>query len=225
MPKSSFEALNHAAEANGKAPFANPRNAAAGSLRQKDPHITAGRDLSTFIYAVANTASLEVSGQWGLLQWLKSAGFHVNPDVAKCKNREEVKDFCKASLEKRDSLAYEIDGVVVKVNSFAEQAKSGFTSRAPRWAIAYKFPPEEKTTVLTDITVQVGRTGVLTPVAELSPVVVAGSTVSRATLHNEDEVHRKDVRIGDTVIVRKAGDVIPEVLGPVLALRPDDALV
>ncbi len=225
MPKSSFEALNHAAEANGKAPFANPRNAAAGSLRQKDPHITAGRDLSTFIYAVANTASLEVSGQWELLQWLKSAGFHVNPDVAKCKNREEVKDFCKASLEKRDSLAYEIDGVVVKVNSFAEQAASGFTSRAPRWAIAYKFPPEEKTTVLTDITVQVGRTGVLTPVAELSPVVVAGSTVSRATLHNEDEVHRKDVRIGDTVIVRKAGDVIPEVLGPVLALRPDDALV
>ncbi len=225
MPKSSFESLNLAAEANGKTPFANPRNAAAGSLRQKDPHITAGRDLSTFIYAVANTASLDVAGQWELLQWLKAAGFHVNPDVEKCSTREDVHRFCRESLEKRESLPYEIDGVVVKVNSFAEQARAGFTSRAPRWAIAYKFPPEEKTTILRDITVQVGRTGVLTPVAELDPVVVAGSTVSRATLHNEDEVHRKDVRIGDTVIVRKAGDVIPEVLKPVLSLRPDDALV
>lgn len=225
MPKDSFESLNRAAEANGKTPFANPRNAAAGSLRQKDPHITAGRDLSTFIYAIANTASLNLAGQWELLQWLKSAGFHVNPDVVLCHSRSEVKEFCKQSLEMRDSLPYEIDGVVVKVNSFAKQAQTGFTSRAPRWAIAYKFPPEEKTTILRDITVQVGRTGVLTPVAELDPVVVAGSTVSRATLHNEDEIHRKDVRIGDTVIVRKAGDVIPEVLGPVLSLRPEDACV
>lgn len=225
MPKSSFESLNLAAEANGKTPFANPRNAAAGSLRQKDPQITAGRDLSTFIYSIAEVSGLDVAGQWGLLQWLKLAGFHVNPDVGLCKTREQVKDFCRKSLEMRDSLAYEIDGVVVKVNSFAKQAAFGFTSRAPRWAIAYKFPPEEKTTLLRDITVQVGRTGVLTPVAELDPVVVAGSTVARATLHNEDEVHRKDVRIGDTVIVRKAGDVIPEVLGPVLSLRPEDALV
>lgn len=225
MPKSSFESLNLAAEAQGKAQFANPRNAAAGSLRQKDPSITAGRNLSTFMYALADNASLEVTGQWQLLEWLKSAGFHVNPDVQLCRTAEEVRAFCKRSLEAREDLPYEIDGVVVKVNAFAQQNLMGFTSRAPRWAIAYKFPPEEKTTLLRDITVQVGRTGVLTPVAELDPVSVAGSTVARATLHNEDEVHRKDVRIGDTVIVRKAGDVIPEVLGPVLSLRPEGALV
>lgn len=225
MPKASFEALNASAERNGKAPFANPRNAAAGSLRQKDPRITEGRDLSTFIYAIANSSSLRLDSQWELLGWLKLAGFHVNPDVALCSTKEEVKEFCRASLEKRNSLAYEIDGVVAKVDSFELQERMGFTSRAPRWAIAYKFPPEEKTTLLKDITVQVGRMGTLTPVAELEPVVVAGSTVSRATLHNEDEIHRKDVRVGDTVIVRKAGDVIPEVLGPVLSLRPENALV
>lgn len=223
MPKSSFEMLNAAAEMEGKAPFANPRNAAAGSLRQKDPHVTAQRDLSTFLYAVANDAALEVEGQWELLQWLREAGFHVNPDVELCATKAQVRAFCERALERREALAYEIDGVVVKVNSFALQRQMGFTARAPRWAIAYKFPPEEKTTLLRDITVQVGRTGKLTPVAELDPVVVAGSTVSRATLHNEDEVARKDVRVGDTVIVRKAGDVIPEVLGPVLSLRPADA--
>ena len=155
---------------------------------------------------------------------MKEAGFHVNPDVQLCRTREEVLAFCAASLEKRGSLPYEIDGVVVKVNDFALQDAAGFTSRAPKWAIAFKFPPEEKTTLLRDITVQVGRTGVLTPVAELEPVAVAGSVVARATLHNEDEVHRKDVRVGDTVIVRKAGDVIPEVLGPVITLRPEGAL-
>ena len=223
MPKSSFEMLNAAAEMEGKAPFANPRNAAAGSLRQKDPHVTAERDLSTFLYAVADDGELEVEGQWELLQWLREAGFHVNPDVELCTTKEQVRAFCERALERRGALAYEIDGVVVKVNSFARQRQMGFTARAPRWAIAYKFPPEEKTTLLRDITVQVGRTGKLTPVAELDPVVVAGSTVARATLHNEDEVERKDVRVGDTVIVRKAGDVIPEVLGPVLSLRPADA--
>lgn len=225
MPKKSFDALNLAAEAEGKAPFANPRNAAAGSIRQKDPSVTAMRDLSTFIYAVADSAALRIDSQWGLLEWLRTAGFHVNPDVALCTTKQEVFDFCAESLERRGDLPYEIDGVVVKVDSFDAQQRMGFTSRAPRWAIAYKFPPEEKTTVMHDITVQVGRTGVLTPVAELDPVYVAGSTVSRATLHNSDEVHRKDVRIGDTVIVRKAGDVIPEVVGPILALRPDDAMV
>lgn len=225
MPKKSFDALNLAAEAEGKAPFANPRNAAAGSIRQKDPVVTSMRDLSTFIYAVADAESLRVDSQWGLLEWLRTAGFHVNPDVALCTTKQEVFDFCARSLERRGDLPYEIDGVVVKVDSFAMQQQMGFTSRAPRWAIAYKFPPEEKTTVMHGITVQVGRTGVLTPVAELDPVYVAGSTVARATLHNTDEVHRKDVRIGDTVIVRKAGDVIPEVVGPILALRPDDALV
>ena len=225
MPKSSFESLNVAAEANGRAAFANPRNAAAGSLRQKDPSVTAGRDLSTFLYAVADERALRVDGQWELLQWLREAGFHVNPDVELCETREAVHAFCERAIERRDSLPYEIDGVVVKVNSFSQQESMGYTARAPRWAIAFKFPPEEKTTLMRDITVQVGRTGKLTPVAEMDPVVVAGSTVARATLHNEDEVQRKDVRVGDTVIVRKAGDVIPEVLGPVLALRPVDAQV
>ncbi len=225
MPKKSFELLNAAAVSEGRQPFANPRNAAAGSLRQKDPAITQMRDLSTFMYAIADDRSLEVTGQWELLQWLREAGFHVNPDVKLCESAAEVRAFCEACLERRESLPYEIDGVVVKVNEFARQRAMGFTSRAPRWAIAFKFPPEEKTTLLRDITVQVGRTGALTPVAELEPVVVAGSTVARATLHNLDEVHRKDVRIGDTVIVRKAGDVIPEVLGPVLSLRSPEARV
>ena len=225
MPKKSFEALNAAAEEEGRAPFANPRNAAAGSLRQKDPAVTKMRDLSTFMYAIADDAALEVEGQWELLQWLRKAGFHVNPDVRLCTTAEEVRGFCHECLDRRESLPYEIDGVVVKVNDFARQRAMGFTARAPRWAIAVKFPPEEKTTLLRDITVQVGRTGALTPVAELMPVVVAGSTVARATLHNLDEVHRKDVRVGDTVIVRKAGDVIPEVLGPVLSLRSPEARI
>ena len=223
MPKSSFESLNAAAEANGKSGFANPRNAAAGSLRQKDPQVTAHRDLSTFVYAVGDERKLALDTQWDLLQWLKRAGFHVNPDIELVHSAEEVHAFCERSLERRNALPYEIDGVVVKVNSFAQQEAMGYTARAPRWAIAFKFPPEEKTTLLRDITVQVGRTGKLTPVAELDPVRVAGSTVARATLHNEDEVRRKDVRVGDTVIVRKAGDVIPEILGPVLSLRPADA--
>ncbi len=226
MPKASFDALNAAAQNNGRAVFANPRNAAAGSLRQKDPTVTSSRDLSTFMYAVADQSAFrpdDVAGQWELLQWLRKAGFHVNPDVALCETAADVHSFCENALKLRQELPYEIDGVVVKVNLFAQQDALGFTARAPRWAIAFKFPPEEKTTLLRDITVQVGRTGVLTPVAELDPVVVAGSTVSRATLHNLDEVHRKDVRVGDTVIVRKAGDVIPEVLGPVLSLRSADA--
>lgn len=224
MPKASFDSLNAAAVANGKVPFANPRNAAAGSLRQKDPTITQGRDLSTFIYAIADTQSIKADTQWELLQWLRDCGFHVNPDVKLCATPAEVHAFCEDVAEKRSVLPYEIDGVVVKVNSFAVQRELGFTAKAPRWAIAYKFPPEEKTTLLRDITVQVGRTGAITPVAELDPVRVAGSTVARATLHNLDEVHRKDVRVGDTVIVRKAGDVIPEVLGPVLSLRPEGAM-
>jgi DNA ligase (NAD+) len=224
MPKVSFEALNEAAEQEGRQAFANPRNAAAGSLRQKDPTITEHRDLSTFIYATASNGAFSLAGQFELLEWLRKAGFHVNPDVALCSDRAAVRVFCGNALRKRGDLPYEIDGVVVKVNDFALQDSMGFTARAPRWAIAFKFPPEEKTTLLRDITVQVGRTGALTPVAELEPVLVAGSTVARATLHNEDEVHRKDVRVGDTVIVRKAGDVIPEVLGAVASLRPADAV-
>lgn len=224
MPKGSFARLNAEADAEGKAPFANPRNAAAGSLRQKDPKVTARRDLATFIYAIADTAPLHVHSQREFLDWLRSAGFSVNPNVSTCSTPAEVHAFCADALAHRGDLDYDIDGVVVKVDSFAQQAELGFTARAPRWAIAFKFPPEEKQTVLREIRIQVGRTGVLTPVAEFDPVLVAGSTIARATLHNEDEVHRKDVREGDTIIVHKAGDVIPEVVGPVLAKRPEGAL-
>lgn len=238
MPRNSFQTLNDEAENNNyeadRCPdkhikkmkvFANPRNAAAGSLRQKDPNITRERNLATFMYSIANQDSVNVSSQYELLTWLKLAGFSVNPDVTLASSIEDVHAFCEACTSKRDSLAYDIDGVVVKVNRFDLQADLGFTSRAPKWAIAYKFPPVEKTTLLKDITVQVGRTGVLTPVAELKPVEIDGSVVSRATLHNEDEVHRKDVRVGDTVIVHKAGDVIPEVRGAIKELRPEGAEV
>lgn len=215
MPKGSFVRLNEDADAAGREPFANPRNAAAGSLRQKDPKVTAHRDLGTFIYAIADVSPVMVSSQGQFLTWLHDCGFHVNDHAQICHSAEEVHEFCEQALAHRDELDYDIDGVVVKVDSFASQAALGFTARAPRWAIAYKFPPEEKRTVLRDIRIQVGRTGVLTPVAEFDPVVVAGSTIARATLHNIDEVHRKDVRVGDTIVVHKAGDVIPEVVCPV----------
>ncbi len=224
MPKGSFMRLNEEADAEGRAPFANPRNAAAGSLRQKDPKVTARRDLATFLYAVADTAPLHVDSQHEFLAWLRDAGFSVNPNVARCASPAEVHAFCADALAHRGDLDYDIDGVVVKVDSFSQQDELGFTARAPRWAIAFKFPPEEKTTVLREIRIQVGRTGVLTPVAEFDPVTVAGSTIARATLHNEDEVHRKDVREGDTIVVHKAGDVIPEVVGPVLDRRPEGAV-
>lgn len=224
MPKHSFIRLNEDADAAGRQPFANPRNAAAGSLRQKDPKITAHRDLETFIYAVADEGPLDVHSQWEFLNWLRSCGFNVNPHARRCLSAQEVHDFCAQALEQRGDLNYDIDGVVVKVDSFASQEALGFTSRAPRWAIAFKFPPEEKQTVLREIRIQVGRTGVLTPVAEFDPVTVAGSTIARATLHNLDEIRRKNVREGDTIIVHKAGDVIPEVVGPVLSLRPADAV-
>lgn len=224
MPKHSFIRLNEDADAAGKQPFANPRNAAAGSLRQKDPKITAHRDLETFIYAVADEGPLDVHSQWEFLNWLRSCGFNVNPHARRCLSAQEVHDFCAQALEQRGDLNYDIDGVVVKVDSFVSQEALGFTSRAPRWAIAFKFPPEEKQTVLREIRIQVGRTGVLTPVAEFDPVTVAGSTIARATLHNLDEIRRKNVRAGDTIIVHKAGDVIPEVVGPVLSLRPADAV-
>jgi DNA ligase (NAD+) len=223
MPKHSFARLNEAADAAGREPFANPRNAAAGSLRQKDSKITAHRDLETFIYAVADESPLSVTSQWEFLHWLSSCGFHVNPNARRCTCAAEVHDFCATALAHREDLDYDIDGVVVKVDSFASQAALGFTARAPRWSIAFKFPPEEKRTVLRDIRIQVGRTGVLTPVAEFDPVSVAGSTIARATLHNIDEIRRKNVRVGDTIVVRKAGDVIPEVVGPVLGLRPADS--
>ena len=223
MPKHCFVRLNEDADAAGREPFANPRNAAAGSLRQKDPKVTAHRDLETFIYAVADEAPLSVSTQWEFLQWLRACGFSVNPNARRCTSAHEVHEFCADALAHREDLDYDIDGVVVKVDSFASQEALGFTARAPRWAIAFKFPPEEKRTVLREIRIQVGRTGVLTPVAEFDPVFVAGSTIARATLHNIDEIRRKNVRVGDTIVVHKAGDVIPEVVGPVLELRPEDA--
>ena len=224
MPKGSFARLNAEADAEGREPFANPRNAVAGSLRQKDPKVTATRSLATFIYSIADTAPLHVDSQHTFLDWLREAGFSVNPNVARCTSPAEVHAFCADALAHRGDLDYDIDGVVVKVDGFDQQADLGFTARAPRWAIAFKFPPEEKTTVLREIRIQVGRTGVLTPVAEFDPVTVAGSTIARATLHNLDEIRRKDVRPGDTIIVHKAGDVIPEVVGPVLDKRPADAV-
>lgn len=224
MPKGSFARLNAEADAEGREPFANPRNAAAGSLRQKDPKVTATRSLATFIYSIADTAPLHVDSQHAFLDWLREAGFSVNASVARCTSPEEVHAFCADALAHRGDLDYDIDGVVVKVDGFDQQTDLGFTARAPRWAIAFKFPPEEKATVLREIRIQVGRTGVLTPVAEFDPVTVAGSTIARATLHNIDEIRRKDVRVGDTIIVHKAGDVIPEVVGPVLDKRPADAV-
>ncbi len=245
MPKASFEALNAdiareneaIAEHNAmveagcggrraalKKPFANCRNAAAGSLRQKDAAITAQRGLASFIYAVADASQLPVASQSEFLAWLAQAGFCVNPNIRTVNTEQEVHDFCEHALEMRGSLGYDIDGVVVKVNDFATQEQLGFTAKAPRWAIAFKFPPEEKTTILRRVAVQVGRTGACTPVAEFDPTTVDGSVVSRATLHNYDELARKDVRIGDTIIIHKAGDVIPEVVGAVLQLRPKDAV-
>ena len=224
MPKGSFARLNAEADVEGREPFANPRNAAAGSLRQKDPKVTATRSLATFIYSIADTAPLHVDSQHAFLDWLREAGFSVNPNVARCTSPAEVHAFCADALAHRGDLDYDIDGVVVKVDGFDQQADLGFTARAPRWAIAFKFPPEEKTTVLREIRIQVGRTGVLTPVAEFDPVTVAGSTIARATLHNLDEIRRKDVRVGDAIVAHKAGDVIPEVVGPVLDKRPADAV-
>ena len=247
MPRSSFERLNDAislendeimlynaeidaGERTGrklalKKSFANCRNAAAGSLRQKDSSVTAQRDLATFIYAIAETTQLGVTSQHEFLEWLRTAGFSVNPNIRVVDSEAAVHEFCKNALEHRGDLDYDIDGVVVKVDDFAIQSELGFTAKAPRWAIAFKFPPEEKTTILRNVAVQVGRTGVLTPVAEFDPTTVDGSVVSRATLHNYDELARKDLRIGDTIIIHKAGDVIPEVVGAVLSLRPPEARI
>ncbi|HEX9094219.1 MAG TPA: NAD-dependent DNA ligase LigA, partial [Coriobacteriia bacterium] len=171
LPKSSFERLNADQEEAGLPVFANPRNAAAGSMRQKDPAITASRDLATFVYQIADPRPLGLARQSEALAWLREAGFRVNPDISVCADRAQVRAFCQAALERRHGLPYEIDGVVVKVDGFALQDELGYTSKAPRWAIAYKFPPEEKTTVLREIRVQVGRTGALTPVAEFDPVL------------------------------------------------------
>ncbi|RKL64377.1 NAD-dependent DNA ligase LigA [Thermoanaerobacteraceae bacterium SP2] len=212
LPKEGFRKLNEEREDMELPLFANPRNAAAGSLRQLDPKITASRPLSTFMYALGHVEGVEFTKHIEVLEFYKTCGFRVNPDIVLFKNFNDVMDYCMSWREKRDTLPYEIDGIVIKVNSLEQQRILGFTAKSPRWAIAYKFPAEQKTTVINDIIVRVGRTGVLTPTAELTPVRIAGSTVSRATLHNEDYIKEKDIRIGDTVVVQKAGDVIPEVV-------------
>jgi DNA ligase (NAD+) len=220
MPLASFEELNRRQGEAGERLFANPRNAGAGSLRQLDPAVTASRQLSLYCYqqgAVEGGPRLRTHHE--TLAWLTSLGFPVNPHIEPLADLDAVYDFCVRMEEQRHSFGYEIDGAVIKVDDLGQRDEMGTTSRAPRWAIAYKFPPEEKTTRLNDIMVSIGRTGRATPFAVLEPVFVGGSTVGLATLHNEDEVARKDVRVGDTVTVRKAGDVIPEVVGPVVAKR------
>ena len=231
MPIAAFEKLRAAKEAEnaeriaaGRKPEAvpvNPRNAGAGSLRQKNPAITAQRELSFWAYQLGEMRGVpEFTSHKASLDYLASLGFPVNPSIALVGSFAEVVEFCHAWRDKRDTLGYEIDGAVVKVDSLAQREQLGFTSRAPRWAIAFKFPPEERTTLLRDIQISVGRTGRVTPFAVLEPVFVGGSTVGMATLHNRAQVAAKDVRPGDTVVVRKAGDVIPEVVGPVLQKRP-----
>jgi len=222
LEKVHFERLNREREEAGEPAFANPRNAAAGSLRQLDSRITASRPLSYMMYA-AGLPVPDVDSQQDLLRRLEEFGFRVNPRSRFCRNAHEAAAAYAELLSARFSLPYDIDGMVVKVNRFELQRRLGEVSRSPRWAVAWKFPPVQETTRVQRIVVQVGRTGVLTPVAELEPVRIGGVEVSRATLHNEDEVRRKDVRAGDTVVVQRAGDVIPEIVSVVLARRPEGA--
>jgi DNA ligase (NAD+) len=220
-PVKAFEAMNARREAAGEARFANPRNAASGALRQKDPEVTRTRPLALIAHGMGATEGLQVDTHADFLAFLRTAAVPTAPETATLATIDEVLAFIDRWGASRHDPSYELDGVVVKVDSLAQQRQLGSTSRAPRWAIAWKYPPEEVQTLLHDIAVNVGRTGRTTPYAVLEPVVVAGSTVTYATLHNQDQARLKDVRPGDTVIVRKAGDVIPEVVGPVLDLRPD----
>ncbi|HGJ66058.1 TPA: NAD-dependent DNA ligase LigA, partial [bacterium] len=211
LTKQSFKLINEQQEEQGKPPFANPRNASAGSLRQLDPAITAKRPLDAFFYAPGLIRGIDVNTHWDFLQLINSYGLKTNRLIKKVKDIDEIFDYHRYLSEIRDSLPYEIDGVVIKVNSLALQKELGETARSPRWAIAHKFKPRQAITKIKDIIVSVGRTGTLTPVAIFEPVDIAGVTVSRATLHNQDEVDRLDVRVGDYVVVERAGDVIPEV--------------
>lgn len=224
MNKADFFALNDEQTAAGKKPFANPRNAAAGSLRQLDPRITGRRRLSLFGYTFGETSAEPWDSQDAFLQKIRSWGFPVNPEVRLCKTAQELADFFENLGDKRPNLPYDIDGAVYKVNRRDWQERLGFVARAPRWAIAHKFPAEQAQTKLENIRIQVGRTGALTPVADLTPVNVGGVMVSHATLHNEDELKRKDIRIGDTVVIQRAGDVIPQVVRVVSEKRPADSV-
>lgn len=225
LPLKEFYKLNEEREKDGEPLFANPRNAAAGSLRQLDPGITATRPLSMFCYGavLGKSQILNPKSQKDIIEILKDLGFKMNPNVRVCRGLKAVTDFCEEFEEKRDKLDYEIDGIVVKVNDLAAQKKLGATMKSPRWAIAYKFPPQQKETVIESISVQVGRTGTLTPVAHLKPVRLGGVIVKNSTLHNEDEITRKDIRIGDHVIVQRAGDVIPQVVKVLREKRDESA--
>ncbi len=224
MPLARFERMNEQARARGEKVFVNPRNAAAGSLRQLDARITAARPLAAFFYGLGELEGASLPERQGqLLQWLRTLGLPVCPDTRAVRGVSGCLAYYRDMGERRSSLPYQIDGVVYKLDRRADQERLGFLSRAPRWAIAHKFPADEALTVVKGIEFQVGRTGALTPVARLEPVFVSGVTVSNVTLHNIDEVHRKDVRVGDTVVVRRAGDVIPEVVSVILDKRPQDA--
>ncbi|MFQ1023564.1 NAD-dependent DNA ligase LigA [Avibacterium paragallinarum] len=224
MPQAGFEKLNETALAKGEKTFANPRNAAAGSLRQLDPKITRQRPLMLNAYGIGVADGMQLPNtHFARLQWLKSLGIPVNKEIELCNGVENVLKFYHTMAEKRPHLGYDIDGTVLKINDIALQDRLGFISKAPRWAIAYKFPAQEELTVLNDVEFQVGRTGAITPVAKLEPVFVAGVTVSNATLHNGDEIERLNIAIGDTVIIRRAGDVIPQIIGVVADRRPADA--
>ncbi|MDJ0610517.1 MAG: NAD-dependent DNA ligase LigA [Kiloniellales bacterium] len=216
-----FAALNRQQEASGGKIFANPRNAAAGSLRQLNVEVTASRPLKLFAYALGEVSDVVAASHWDLLQRLRAWGFPTNPEATVCADLDAVMAFYGELLGRRVDLPYDIDGIVYKVNRFDWQERLGFVSRAPRWAIAHKFPAEQAETRLNEITIQVGRTGALTPVANLEPITVGGVVVSRATLHNEDEIERKDIREGDRVIIQRAGDVIPQVVSVVLGKRPN----
>ncbi|MCT6815835.1 MAG: NAD-dependent DNA ligase LigA [Lysinibacillus fusiformis] len=225
MPKKSFEKLNAQRADNGEELFANPRNAAAGSLRQLDPKIAASRQLSTFIYAIGGDGEVYgIDGHAEMLDYLEDLGLPSNKERQRCSTIEEVMAFIEHWTENRPHLAYEIDGIVIKVDRYAQQDELGYTAKSPRWAIAYKFPAEEVVTTLLDIDLTVGRTGVVTPTAILTPVQVAGTTVQRASLHNEDLIREKDIRLGDTVIIRKAGDIIPQVVGVLIEQRPENSV-
>lgn len=223
MTKAGFETLNIARSRQGQPLFANPRNAAAGSVRQLDPRLTAERPLDIYVYMIGWSESAELPDtQWGRLTYLKNMGFKINPNNKHLSTIEDVKEYYRYWAENRNNLPYEVDGVVIKINQIALQEKLGDVGREPRWAVAFKFPPVQATTVLKEIKISVGRTGTMNPYAVLKPVQIGGVTVKQATLHNEDDILRKDIREGDTVIVQRAGDVIPQIVGPVLTKRPQN---
>ena len=220
MPLEAFRRLNEERAERGEPLYANPRNTGAGSVRQLDPQVTASRNMQIWVYSLGGaTGDPAPAGQWEALEWMKSLGFRINPHNRLCRSLEEVYDYYQVWLEQRHELSYEVDGVVIKVDPFALQTALGVVGREPRWAIAFKFPAQRAVTRLLDIGINVGRTGSLNPYAVLEPVIVSGATVRQASLHNEEDIHRKDVRIGDWVNIERAGDVIPHVVGPVVDRR------